>query len=1346
MLDSTGPTIVAVHCEFPRGPLCGLPVMIALSRDWPARGAAQTVSEFSLPDVQATVMGVDCTGRYVLLTGRDNSLVVDLDSPYEYAIFDSHDSGVDPTVLEWHRTDPSQVAVAHSNVCDVLSWSANESRLSHLVTLRGYIRPISGLDWCPHQPNLLATSSLENFRAICIWDLRDASRPVRTTESLSPSCLVRWNPLQDFKYVTGHDCMLQFWDLRFEVAERHFSAHPSRVLDFDWSPRRASEFVLATRDAHVRVWDTGDFGSPMLSASFKKIPMSRLRYSPQGTGIIGRPVRKRWSDAGLLLWRASTLTPMRLLPEESNCLYETEDHSQGAISEDSYVFAFGWCQAPSTAADFVSLQFDSKDCKSDLLRNHLISWSADRQLRIHSLPASFLRLDDLAPADFSHDLPKVLPVCPPPSSLVSTTSPAETITKPVDSMGRSTPPESTTKPPPALSKSASTPGRSTPLGSQTSKTLDAAAQVLAREISLLSPRAGSYKLEEVDYINRRAKLTLFYCRLAHYHHFGVCRLAVDPTDPRHFPGVVIDSEDLGTLMQTPPPLPPPPPPPPPPPSQAGDPSVGISTPTVDSPGAGVVPCSGQVTIVTSFPPGYSSPGSPPTFTIVASSPPLHPALQAHVLHAMQRTALESVSASRGCMEPCIRRAIQLLNTSDFSTCSGLENSSVLRTVEEINSSQSGTLPMLVKSKDSPLTPTPLSAALPLAMSAELASFPASDASVPFPRTSGARISPCGILVAFGLHQPLTQILASSPTPVLGHTSRPTTIIPGYGKMQSPRSYREFRILMEGRARYFRQATRNRQTSRHRCVDSEGNLQSRDTTARSSSLVGAGVSVPWGYDDEEEESETIPRRTSFSTSRSVRRWVKRSLSAESLTERRHRKEKQREGVGVVCPTGQGVPAAPSGRRMSQRPGPDSAADDPSRNVSSSSLRSFAQPQRCSSQIASSSAAGEMQSEAEGDVSSHQEPIDENSRKSLDEPRSLAYSTGSRRITFAADGPGASDSPSQRKTLQAATPAFETDQLDRGLRRRSTDARWIPVPSGGSPMVLLYDVSALLPSSKFLANNYSFDIANVSSMCSHNLAVATSTARPDLIQFWTCCSSLANSQLRQAPFPSMVPPWAVQSMGRSLFSVWASHFLKVKDAQSLTMLGLVMGALDAQSTPPAILLTLSVPAADQPVPSSQQRHTLRPQTSVYFPPRSRSTVLPPNLTLLEHHLKERFRASAEAADSGTLPHLNDFWDGRSNTPQTLGWKGLSSTGGSALLDTKEPSAEHGSTPQSGRRLTLYNKSSVARIRAAATENDRWRGTDELQFDEVLRTHLVDPSGGSTAPDVLVHLVPVAGQGCD
>ncbi|BHF71266.1 hypothetical protein SprV_0401432100 [Sparganum proliferum] len=42
-----------------------------------------------------------------------------------------------------------------------------------------------------------------------------------------------------------------------------------------------------------------------------------------------------------------------------------------------------------------------------------------------------------------------------------------------------------------------------------------------------------------------------------------------------------------------------------------------------------------------------------------------------------------------------------------------------------------------------------------------------------------------------------------------------------------------------------------------------------------------------------------------------------------------------------------------------------------------------------------------------------------------------------------------------------------------------------------------------------------------------------------------------------------------------------------------------------------------------------------------------------------------------------------------------------------------------------------------RSAATENDRWRGTDELRFDEVLMTHLVDPSGGPTAPGASVRM---------
>ncbi|BHF59006.1 hypothetical protein SprV_0100196100 [Sparganum proliferum] len=54
------------------------------------------------------------------------------------------------------------------------------------------------------------------------------------------------------------------------------------------------------------------------------------------------------------------------------------------------------------------------------------------------------------------------------------------------------------------------------------------------------------------------------------------------------------------------------------------------------------------------------------------------------------------------------------------------------------------------------------------------------------------------------------------------------------------------------------------------------------------------------------------------------------------------------------------------------------------------------------------------------------------------------------------------------------------------------------------------------------------------------------------------------------------------------------------------------------------------------------------------------------------------------------------------------------------------------------------------SAATENGGWRGTDELRFDEVLMTHLVDPSGGPAAPGASVRMfvfpVPAGGRGYD
>lgn len=46
------------------------------------------------------------------------------------------------------------------------------------------MRPITSFDWSPSHPYLLATSSADQFRAICVWDVRDLTRPARAIESL----------------------------------------------------------------------------------------------------------------------------------------------------------------------------------------------------------------------------------------------------------------------------------------------------------------------------------------------------------------------------------------------------------------------------------------------------------------------------------------------------------------------------------------------------------------------------------------------------------------------------------------------------------------------------------------------------------------------------------------------------------------------------------------------------------------------------------------------------------------------------------------------------------------------------------------------------------------------------------------------------------------------------------------------------------------------------------------------------------------------------------------------------------------------------------------------------------
>nr|CDS30654.1 WD repeat containing protein 59 [Hymenolepis microstoma] len=248
------------------------------------------------------------------------------------------------------------------------------------------------------------------------------------------------------------------------------------------------------------------------------------------------------------------------------------------------------------------------------------------------------------------------------------------------------------------------------------------------------------------------------------------------------------------------------------------------------------------------------------------------------------------------------------------------------------------------------------------------------------------------------------------------------------------------------------------------------------------------------------------------------------------------------------------------------------------------------------------------------------------------------TGARKSSITASG----------RKIAAALAAEHQKQQHQQHRRSSYVTRFTNLPlsarksscdrtfSAGSPLATISDLSALIPISRQLAKNYSLDITDPRHMCSQNLLIALSTRRTDLIQFWSFVTTLSGASLRQAPFPGLVPPYANQSIGQSFFRTWLSHFLHLGDVQSLTMLGFVMAALDAQSSPPALLLTAPflpatvsdlarqqqfhrvhslLPSMDSSQRSPFRRNATNVQQAAATVRRTKSTMAPPNLALLD-----------------------------------------------------------------------------------------------------------------------------------
>ncbi|VDP79716.1 unnamed protein product [Echinostoma caproni] len=166
-----------------------------------------------LQEVQASRIAVDPSGQFAALAGPKELTVFALDQPIQLHTFPLNIRS-DPAGLAWHPDDPGQLAVVRHTRCELLKWDLVEGRLSFLHSLGGYVRPITSFDWSPCHPHLLVTASADQFRAICVWDLRDLTRPTRAIESLSAPSVIKWSRVVQAKFACSHRNEIRLWDLR----------------------------------------------------------------------------------------------------------------------------------------------------------------------------------------------------------------------------------------------------------------------------------------------------------------------------------------------------------------------------------------------------------------------------------------------------------------------------------------------------------------------------------------------------------------------------------------------------------------------------------------------------------------------------------------------------------------------------------------------------------------------------------------------------------------------------------------------------------------------------------------------------------------------------------------------------------------------------------------------------------------------------------------------------------------------------------------------------------------------------------------------------------------------------
>ncbi|KAI7905116.1 uncharacterized protein BX663DRAFT_501815 [Cokeromyces recurvatus] len=318
-------------------------------------------------------MSISPACRDVVLAGRQGLVIIDLEDPWLIPRILPHVSKWEVADVQWSPHIVRESWVASTSNQKLLVWNLNYTgsrAIEHVF--HAHTRAISDINWSPHQPDILATCSVDTY--VHLWDLRepqtrskdqDDDRKMRPTCSFTPwnaaATQVKFNRKSEHLLASAHDKEVKIWDLRKgAVPVTSITAHSKKIYGIDWSRQNDHDLVTCSLDKLVKFWNihTPEVEEEVIVTD---TPIWRARNTPFGNGVLIMPQR---TDSKLSLYnRACPETPV----------YAFDGH-QDTVKE----FVWRW------KGDIHGVNGDDREFQ-------LVTWSKDQNLRLWPVSEDIMR-------------------------------------------------------------------------------------------------------------------------------------------------------------------------------------------------------------------------------------------------------------------------------------------------------------------------------------------------------------------------------------------------------------------------------------------------------------------------------------------------------------------------------------------------------------------------------------------------------------------------------------------------------------------------------------------------------------------------------------------------------------------------------------------------------------------------------------------------------------------------------------------------------------------------------------------------------------------------------------------